>query len=175
LGNQAAARPPLCGDASRDGKAETMIMLQRAPYEYRDDLAVSRFADDRPIIVFDGECVLCSTFARFILRTDRVERFRLLAAQSALGTELYRHFGLRTDSYETYLLLEDGSAFLKSDATIRIFAGLGFPWRLATVARIVPRPLRDALYDFVARNRYRWFGQRTCVVNDASWRGRLLS
>ncbi len=59
--------------------------MQRAPYDYRSDPAVPRFADDRPIIIFDGKCVLCSWFARFVLRTDRAGRFRLAAAQSPLG------------------------------------------------------------------------------------------
>jgi predicted DCC family thiol-disulfide oxidoreductase YuxK len=84
--------------------------VQRAPYEYRADPAVPRFADDRPVIVFDGKCVLCCSSAQFILQKDRNARFRLLAAQSELGNALYRHFGLDPVNYETYVLLQDGKA-----------------------------------------------------------------
>jgi predicted DCC family thiol-disulfide oxidoreductase YuxK len=149
---------------------------KRTPFEYRADAAVPAFRDDRPIIVFDGKCVLCSAFAQFVLRKDRDARFRLLAAQSALGEALYRHFGLDPVKYETYILLDKGIAHFRSEAAIRIFEGLGGAWRLAFLCRICPRPLRDALYDLVARNRLRWFGARaTCYVPDQSQADRFLS
>ena len=152
------------------------MAVQRKPYEYRTDRAVPRFADDRPVIIFDGNCVLCSSFARFIMRTDHVHRFRLLAAQSPLGTTLYEHFGLDPIRYETYVLLEDGKAYFRSDASIRIFAGLGWPWRVATLGRLVPRPALDALYNVIARNRLRWFGVReTCYLPDPSEADRFIS
>jgi predicted DCC family thiol-disulfide oxidoreductase YuxK len=148
------------------------MVVQRKPYEYKTDRAVPRFAADRPVIIFDGNCVLCSSFARFIMRTDHVHRFRLLAAQSPLGTTLYEHFGLDPIRYETYVLLEDGKAYFRSDASIRIFAGLGWPWRVATLGRLVPRPALDALYNVIARNRLRWFGVReTCYLTE--WDDRL--
>jgi predicted DCC family thiol-disulfide oxidoreductase YuxK len=150
--------------------------VQRSPYEYRADPAVPRFPDDRPVIIFDGKCVLCSWFARFILRTDRVGHFRLLAAQSALGAAFYRHFGLDPIQYETYVLLQDGKAFLRSEASIRIFEGLGMPWRAAVIGRLVPLSVRDALYNFIARNRLRWFGARAqCYLPDPSEADRFLS
>jgi predicted DCC family thiol-disulfide oxidoreductase YuxK len=150
--------------------------MQRAPYDYRADPAVPRFADDRPVIVFDGKCVLCSAFARFVMRTDRQRHFRLLAAQTPLGDALYRHFGLDPVRYETYILLDDGQAFFRSEAAIRIFEGLGLPWRLFAAGRIVPLPLRDAFYNVVARNRLRWFGAReTCFLPDPSQADRFLS
>ena len=99
--------------------------MQRAPYEYRADPAVPGFADERFVIVFDGKCVLCSSFAQFILRKDHHARFRLLAAQSELGSALYRHLGLDPVSYETYVLLQDGKAYFRSEASIRIVDGLG--------------------------------------------------
>ena len=151
--------------------------MQRAPYEYRADPAVPPFADDRPIIIFDGKCVLCSAFARFVLRTDRAGRFRLLAAQSPLGTALYKHLGLDPVSYQTYVLLEDGKAFLRSQAALRIFAGLGAPWPvLATVGQLVPLPWRDGVYDFIARHRLQWFGVReNCYLPAPSEADRFIS
>jgi predicted DCC family thiol-disulfide oxidoreductase YuxK len=151
--------------------------VPRAPYEYRSDPAVPPFLDDRPLIVFDGKCVLCSAFARFVLRTDRAGRFRLMAAQSPLGTALYKHFGLDPVSYETYLLLEDGKALLRSEAAIRIFAGLGGPWpAVAAVGRLIPLPWRNGVYDLIARHRLQWFGARqTCYLPAPSEADRFLS
>jgi predicted DCC family thiol-disulfide oxidoreductase YuxK len=124
--------------------------VQRAPYEYRADPAVPRFADDRPVI--DGKCVLCCSSAQFILQKDRNARFRLLAAQSELGNALYRHFGLDPVNYESYVLLQDGKAYLRSEASIRILNGLGPPWSLlAKFTRLVPLSIRDALYDVMLR------------------------
>jgi predicted DCC family thiol-disulfide oxidoreductase YuxK len=151
--------------------------VQHAPYDYRTDPAVPRFADDRPIIIFDGKCVLCSWFARFVLRTDRTRHFRLLAAQSPLGTALYKHFGLDPIGYETYVLLADGKAFFRSEASIRIFAGLGTPWSaVAILGRLIPLSLRDGLYNVIARNRLRWFGAREqCYLPDPSQADRFIS
>ena len=97
------------------------------------------FADDKPIIIFDGKCVLCSRWARFVLRHDRRRRFRLLAAQTPLGAALYEHYGLDPISYETNILLEDGRAWLKSEGTIRMFERLGF-----ALERARRRPRRAA-------------------------------
>jgi predicted DCC family thiol-disulfide oxidoreductase YuxK len=118
-----------------------------------------------------------SSFAQFILRKDRHARFRLLAAQSELGSALYRHFGLDPVSYETYVLLQDGKAYFRSEASIRIVDGLGGAWSLfATLARLVPASLRDALYNVIARNRLRWFGAREqCYLPEPSQADRFLS
>jgi predicted DCC family thiol-disulfide oxidoreductase YuxK len=150
--------------------------MTQEPFSYRGDRAAPSFPDDCPIIIFDGHCVLCSAFARFVLRTDRKRRYRLLAAQTPLGMALYRHFGLDPVDYETNILLEDGRVWLKSEGTIRMFEGLGFPWCLLSLARMMPRPLRDRLYEFVARNRIRWFGARaTCYAADPSQADRFVA
>jgi predicted DCC family thiol-disulfide oxidoreductase YuxK len=149
--------------------------MARDAFSYRGDPAVPAFPDDRPILIFDGNCVLCSSFAQFILRTDRKRRFRLMAAQTPLGAALYTHFGLNPVDYETNILVEDGRAWLKSEGSIRIFERLGFPWSLLSVARVLPRPLRDWLYEIVARNRLRWFGVRaTCYLPDPSEADRFI-
>jgi predicted DCC family thiol-disulfide oxidoreductase YuxK len=149
--------------------------LVEEAHSYRRDPSVPWFPDDRPIVIFDGNCVLCSTFAKFILRVDRQRRFRLMAAQTPLGAALYKHYGLFGDDYQTNILLEDGRIWLKSDGSIRIFVGLGFPWTMAALAKILPRSLRDYLYDVIARNRLRWFGRReTCFLPDPQDADRFL-
>jgi predicted DCC family thiol-disulfide oxidoreductase YuxK len=151
------------------------VGADREAFSYRTDAAVPKFRDDHPIIIFDGKCVLCSGWAGFVLRHDRKRRFRLLAAQSPLGTALYAHYGLDPISYETNILLDHGRAWFKSEGTIRMFEHLGFPWRLVAVARLVPQALRDRLYNVVARNRLRWFGSRaTCFLPDPADADRFL-
>jgi predicted DCC family thiol-disulfide oxidoreductase YuxK len=99
-----------------------------------------------------------------------------MAAQSSLGVALYRHFGLDPKDYETNILIEDGSAWFKSEGSIRIFEGLGWPSSLVVIARVLPGGPRDWLYDVVARNRLRWFGVRqTCYLPDASHADRFIA
>jgi predicted DCC family thiol-disulfide oxidoreductase YuxK len=149
--------------------------MAREASSYRNDPAVPAFPDDRPILIFDGNCVLCSSFAQFLLRHDKAHRFRLMAAQTALGVALYRHFGLAPTDYETNILIEDGCAWLKSEGSIRVFERLGWPWSLMAVGRLLPRAARDWLYEIVARNRLRWFGIRaSCFQPDPSQADRFL-
>ena len=146
------------------------------PYSYGADPAVPKFADDKPVIVFDGQCVFCSGWARFVLAVDRKARYRLLPAQTPLGAALYRHLGLDPKDYETNILLEDGRAWLKSEGSIRIFERLGFPWSLMAVGRVLPLRVRNWLYEIVARNRLRWFGRRAvCYRPDPAEADRFLA
>ena len=150
-------------------------MRSGEPFSYRSDPAVPAFADDKAVIVFDGMCVMCSRFAQLVVRRDSDMRFRLLAAQSPLGVALYRHYGLDPVDYETNVLIEDGRAYFKSEASIRILARLGLPWSLAAAGRVLPRGWRDVLYGVVARNRVRWFGMRdACFVPTEAERDRFL-
>ena len=129
-------------------------------FSYRLDPSVPAFADDKSVVIFDGMCVMCSRFAQLILRQDKAKRFRMLTAQSALGAALYRHYGLNPSDYETNVLIEEGRAYFKSEASMQILAGLGLPWSLVRVGYVLPRAVRDPLYDIIARNRLRWFGTR---------------
>lgn len=147
----------------------------RKAFSYRADRSVSDFPDDRPILIFDGNCVLCSGFVNFLLRADKQRRFRFLSAQSPLGTALYHHYGLVSEDYDSNILLENGVVRIKSDGSLRILEMLGFPWSLVFLARIAPRPFRDWLYDRIARNRLKWFGVRTtCYLHDQSDADRFL-
>ena len=145
----------------------------KPPYSYRADPEVPQFDDSRPLFVFDGVCVLCSGGASWIMRRDRGARIAFTSAQGAIGQALYRHYGVAID--DTYLLIDEGQAFGLSEGYFRVARVLGGPWRLATLLRLVPRPLRDAAYRLVARNRYRWFGKAEhCVLLTPEQRGRLL-
>jgi predicted DCC family thiol-disulfide oxidoreductase YuxK len=160
--------------ANPDGAFDNSSM--RTPYSYRQDSAVPSFADDKPVIIFDGYCALCSGWAAFVLRHDVEARYRLLSAQSPLGHALYLHYGLNPQDYETNILIADGVAWFKSEGSIRMAEGLGFPWSLAAVFRVLPMAWRDRLYETVARNRLRWFGKRdTCYLPDPRYADRFLA
>nr|WP_244277730.1 MULTISPECIES: DCC1-like thiol-disulfide oxidoreductase family protein [Mesorhizobium] len=127
------------------------------------------------MIVFDGVCVLCSGFVRMVVRLDRHRRFRFATAQSPFGEALFRKHGLRTDAYETNLVLIDGVAFTMLDSLVAVMSELGWPWRAVKALLLLPRPLRDWLYHRIARNRYALFGRKdSCGIPSAALRGRFL-
>ena len=127
---------------------------------YRQDALVPPFPDDRPLFVFDGVCVLCSSGAGWLMRHDKRRLFRFTSAQSPLGQALYRHYGVALD--ETYLLLDKGKLFDKSAGYLRMIEILGGWWLFCRIFRLIPRRIRDYFYDAVARNRYKWFGKTEC-------------
>ena len=132
-------------------------------------------SDTRPIIVFDAECLLCSANAQFVLDHDRQGRFLLASMQGEAGSALYRRFGIDPADPDTLIVVEGDRARRDSDAILAIWAGLGWPWRAAAVFRVVPRALRDPVYRWVARNRFRLFGRRdTCWLPDPVFRDRML-
>ena len=127
-----------------------------APYSYRQDPAVPDFPDDKPLFVFDGYCVLCSTGVRWLMKHGG-DRVRYSSAQSPLGEALFRHYG--EDPDKTYLLIADGTASGESTGYLRLCRLLGGRWRPFLIFGLIPRPLRDWAYRLVARHRYRWFGK----------------
>ncbi|HEX9964694.1 MAG TPA: thiol-disulfide oxidoreductase DCC family protein [Allosphingosinicella sp.] len=127
------------------------------------------------IVVFDAVCLLCSANARFILRHDHRRRFLLASMQGAAGAALYRRFGIDPSDPETMILVQGDRALRDSDAVLAIWSGLGWPWRAAAALRLVPAALRDPLYRWVARNRYRLFGRReTCWLPHPGLADRFL-
>ena len=129
-----------------------------------------------PLVLFDGVCNLCAGVVRFVIERDREARFRFAPLQSELGRSLQREHGIDPDALATFVLIDAEGAATRSTAVLRILRWLGAPWRWLYPLRFVPRPLRDALYGVVARNRYRWFGRRDdCLVPTAELRSRFLA
>jgi predicted DCC family thiol-disulfide oxidoreductase YuxK len=127
------------------------------------------------IILYDGVCCACDRFVRFILRHDRAALFRFAPLQSATATRMLSASGRGATTLSSVVLVENGRCLERSDAAIRIMSRLGFPWNLAGILSIVPRALRDILYDWFAAHRYGWFGRReTCAIPPPEWRGRFL-
>ncbi|MBB5276670.1 putative DCC family thiol-disulfide oxidoreductase YuxK [Rhizobium rosettiformans] len=128
-----------------------------------------------PIILFDAECILCSANAQFVLTHDRKKRFRLAAMQGEVGSGLYRRFGIDPTNPDSIIVVDGDKMLRDSDAVLAIYAGLSWPWKALALFRLVPRVIRDPLYLFVARNRYRIFGKRkSCWLPSPDYRDRLL-
>jgi predicted DCC family thiol-disulfide oxidoreductase YuxK len=146
-------------------------------YSYRQDSSVPQFADDKPIIVFDGVCVLCSGWFHFVLRHDCSEQFRFVIAQSPLGQALYRHYGLDAVDFETNMVIADGKLHVKLDTLAAVMGRLPMPWPLlATAIRLLPSFFARFLYEGIARNRYRWFGRtETCLIPSPELRSRFIA
>jgi predicted DCC family thiol-disulfide oxidoreductase YuxK len=157
------------------GRGSLACPLAEAPYGWRADPSVPAFPDDKALIVFDGDCVLCSACAGFIRKRDGARAFRFATAQSPLGQALYRHYGLDRQKFATNLLLVGGRADGKRDTLVLTGLLIGGRRRLLRLLRLPPRGLADGAYDAVAANRHRLFGRRArCMMPPPEWRERFL-
>ena len=133
---------------------------------------------EHPVVLFDGVCNLCSAAVQFILDRDRRGRFRFAALQSEVGAALLQRFGVAVPEGDpdTVLLLEGGAVYSHSSAALRIARRLDGAWPALYALMLLPRPLRDAGYRWIARNRYRWFGRtEQCRLPTPELRARFLA
>ena len=129
---------------------------------------------DDDVILYDGVCIFCSRWVRFVATRDVSQKFRFAAIQSPYGTRLAQAFGINPADPDTNAVIHGGVAWFKSDAALTVLSNLP-GWRWVMVLFAVPRPLRNAVYNLVARNRYRIFGKYDeCFVPDADMRARVL-
>jgi predicted DCC family thiol-disulfide oxidoreductase YuxK len=127
------------------------------------------------VVIFDGECNLCDHSVKVILKHEAAPTLRFTPLQSPAGARLMREFGFDPDDAKTFVLIADGRRYVRSDAAIRLSRYLSGAWKVLGAARFIPRPLRDGLYDVVARNRYRWFGRlEACMVPAPELKARFI-
>jgi predicted DCC family thiol-disulfide oxidoreductase YuxK len=127
------------------------------------------------IVVFDAQCLLCSAWVQFLLRHDARRVFRFASIQGPSGQRLLAEQGLQVDGLQTLLLVDGARSWQHTAAIFRVLHALGWPWRLAWAAWLVPAFLRDPLYRWLARNRYRWFGRSdTCLLPQPQHAHRFL-
>jgi predicted DCC family thiol-disulfide oxidoreductase YuxK len=118
-----------------------------------------------PLILYDGVCNLCTSTVIFVIRRDPLRRFRFASMQSPLGQRLLKQFDLPLDHFKTFVLVEKEARYTRSTAVLRVVMRLSGLWPVLYLLILVPRPLRDLVYDYVARNRYRIFGRKErCMV-----------
>ncbi|WP_167605628.1 thiol-disulfide oxidoreductase DCC family protein [Maribellus sediminis] len=115
-----------------------------------------------PIILFDGVCNLCNAAINFILKRDKRKQFRYISLQSDEGVKLVKSYQIPEETDSVILILNE-TVYIESEAAIEIGRLLPWPWKWSSGFRIIPKKLRDGIYRWIARNRYRWFGKRnTC-------------
>ncbi len=128
-----------------------------------------------PVLLFDGVCNLCNASVQWVLQKDKKGVFRFAALQSETGQQLMESHGMSTEKIETVVLVSGQKVFTHSDAPLELVRLLGGGWSVLYIFRWIPKRLRDAVYRFVARNRYRWFGEKaTCMMPKPEWKGRFL-
>jgi predicted DCC family thiol-disulfide oxidoreductase YuxK len=129
---------------------------------------------DDDVILYDGVCVFCSRWVRFVATRDVERRFRFTAIQSPYGTCLAQAFRIDPADPDTNAVIHGGVAYFKSDAALTVLSHLP-RWGWAKLLFAIPRPLRDLVYNLIARNRYRIFGKYDeCFVPDADMRARVM-
>lgn len=138
-------------------------------------LGRSVMAEQKSIVVFDGVCNLCNWYVRFVIKRDECKSFLFASAQSRRGSELLRDAGLNQHELRTILLLNKQQYFIKSEAILKILDNLrGYRW-LVYLARLIPRSLRDQLYDFIAQKRYAIWGRSShCPAPSTEMKDRFL-
>ena len=127
------------------------------------------------MLLFDGVCNLCNAAVNWVIDHDEAGRVRLGALQSEAGELLLTQLGLQSDYLESLVLVENGQAYVKSDAALRLAGHLKAPWSYGKALLAIPRPIRDAVYDVIANNRYQWFGKRdSCRMPTPELRARFI-
>jgi predicted DCC family thiol-disulfide oxidoreductase YuxK len=128
-----------------------------------------------PILLFDGVCNLCNASVQWVLKRDKKGVFKFAALQSETGQAFLKKFGFSSENFDTVVLVDGERIFTRSDAPLEIVRRLGGFWSLLLVFKIIPRPVRNAVYDWVARNRYRWFGRKEeCMLPRPEWKERFV-
>ena len=129
----------------------------------------------KPIVLFDGYCNLCSSSVIFVLKRERGDVFRFASLQSDFASRLLSDMGMEEDVPDSIVLVESGKVYTRSTAALLMARRLRFIWPALYVFILVPKFIRDPVYDWIARNRYRWFGKRSsCFVPNQDVRHKFL-
>lgn len=130
--------------------------------------------NDKPVILFDGVCNLCNGSVQFILKRDKEKKFLFASLQSNYGQTLLRQLDLPTDTFNSFILFENGKVFTRSAAALKMFSQLR-RWKWVKIFWIVPKFIRDAVYNLIAKNRYKWFGKKEeCWLPTPDLKARFL-
>ena len=126
-------------------------------------------------ILFDGVCNLCNGFVVFTIKRDPDAKFKFASLQSEEGEKLQKEFGMIPDEISTMVLVDNDRYYIKSDAALRIFKNLSGLWSLLYIFIVIPKPVRDFVYDIIAKNRYKWFGKLDqCMLPTPELKKRFL-
>jgi predicted DCC family thiol-disulfide oxidoreductase YuxK len=131
--------------------------------------------NDKSLILFDGVCNLCDSSVQFILLRDKKDRFRFASLQSDYGQNILKQHNLPTEKFNSLALIENGKLYQRSTGALRIARRLKGAWPMLFAFIIVPPFIRNFVYDFIARNRYRWFGKKeSCMMPRPEWKQKFF-
>jgi predicted DCC family thiol-disulfide oxidoreductase YuxK len=131
--------------------------------------------DTRPVVLFDGVCNLCNRAVQFIIKRDKKKQFRFAALQGKGGNDLLKKFDLPANLFNSFILVEGDKVYTRSTAALRVAKKLSGGWKLLYGLMIVPRFIRNAVYNVIAKNRYKWFGKRNeCMIPAPGLKERFL-
>jgi predicted DCC family thiol-disulfide oxidoreductase YuxK len=129
----------------------------------------------RDILLFDGICNLCNGLVLFIIKRDKTGKFNFAALQSDSGSQLLNRFGLNNNELKSLVLITGDAYFLKSTAVLKLLRDLGGIWKVFYIFIVIPRPIRDFVYDMISRSRYKLFGKReVCMIPTPELQSRFL-
>ena len=127
------------------------------------------------IILFDGICNFCNGMVNFAIRHDKKDQLRFAALQSEAGQKLLAAYNLTQEKFDSFILIENGKVYQKSSAALRVFKAFPWYWQVFQVLRIIPNFICNPVYDFIARNRYKWFGKKEqCMIPTPELRSKFL-
>ena len=139
-------------------------------------MEISELPVNKKIILFDGVCNLCEASVQFVIKNDKKDVFRFVALQSELGQKIIHHIGIHDKNIDSIILYHPGVAYYyKSSAALQIAKNLGGFFHFGTIFKIIPTGLRNLPYDYVAKNRYHWYGKKeSCMIPTAELKAKFL-
>lgn len=139
-------------------------------------MEINDLPKDKKIILFDGVCNLCNSSVQYVIKHDKGDIFRFASLQSEIGQKILNHIGISRQNIDSIVFYEPGKAYYyKSTAAIEIAKNLGGFFTYGTIFRIIPAGIRNLIYDYVAKNRYKWYGkQESCMIPTPELKSRFL-
>lgn len=129
---------------------------------------------DHPVILFDGVCNLCSSVVQFVIKRDRKDIFKFASLQSYFGQALLKKYNLPDNAFNSFILFKNGKVYTKSTGALLVAKELGGAWPLLSIFIILPAFIRDSVYNFIAANRYKWFGKKeACWIPSTGFRNKF--
>ena len=137
---------------------------------------IESLPENKQLILFDGVCNLCNTSIQYVIKHDKANRFMFAPLQSAIGKQIITAFHIDTNKTDSILLYSNENGLsIKSTAALKMAKHLGFPRNLASIFFIVPAFIRNWVYDFIAKNRYKWYGkQDACMIPTPELKSKFL-
>ncbi|MGK0377703.1 thiol-disulfide oxidoreductase DCC family protein [Patiriisocius sp. Uisw_017] len=130
---------------------------------------------EHSIILFDGVCNLCNSSINFVIKRDSANLYKFTALQEAPGIRLLKQYGINTLDTDSIILIENGKAYTKSSAALRVAKGLSGVWPVLYGFIIIPKWIRNAVYDYIAKNRYKWYGKKdSCMIPTPELKNKFL-